>query len=1151
MPNEYVEELRLALVMNGGVSLAVWMGGVTNEIHRLVTQRHPVYAGLLDMTRTTARVDVISGTSAGGINGAALGLSLVYGSDFSVLRNVWMIMGSFDELLRPPMGSNPGSLLRGNDYFLPQITAAFTQLAAAQSSGSNGAAKAPYTTPLDLRLTTTLLKGRPAFTVDDLGTRVGDIDHRARFRFQYMTGNESTTGKEIDDFEDRALLVKRLSLAARSTASFPFAFEPSTLPASTDEKFAVPLVDVDDMRLKLPRYVVDGGVLDNKPFRGAIQSIFAMKAERGVRRVLAYINPDPGFLPTTDDPFDPPVPGAAGHHGGAELPGLAPVVAASLFGIPQSQTIADQLEEIQSHNHNVRMRRDSVLDMARLARTSNLMEIAINLFPLYRKRRIAFTFENFVYSVLPVAAANNSALEDSLRIQGKHSRNALRLSFEKHPWTGWIPDKCQLAPGNAEISNSATWEWGLSPVDFGAKTLLNVLRITQRLKDSLALRKIDTSNSTTQERVASQGRAGTCDPCDWADPDYVGPVAGQRIAIPDVPGEDLTEISRQAFTIVDDIAKLRTQEERIWIDKAAELLQWLSPKPGSDSTDSFANAVNSIDWDAMFLFVNDATRRQECGAFSYRIADALILLRPVTERVIQDALAFASLNVSDKGQADGLQCLMEFPFPVVQDEAASDLPARIVSRLLQLEVIEYALSDRDSLSEDALIELVQISGNSTSPIGGMQQAKDKLLGLALAHFAAFYKESWRANDWLYGRLDGSERLVKVLLNPDRLQRVFSNSAAAVAAIHNIAVTSVPSDCLKEILETSWKGSYAGAVASELAFLDKAGSMPPDELPNCANAIALRLHYGILREELPNLRNAILDDQAAGADADGPGAALLNKLAGSNQTGVCSPEEARQALVGGLLGAERLADEAGSDLFTRVMAHTLAALQNTLASKHAKLGPVSALVASLRVPVIGFYFVARGLTHQSRTSAALNGAILAVGALIVAMQFLWTDAQSAGSVAHAIVTMGWVLFAYGMLMSTLRLPGTTCVSAVVLAVVVGAAGIVFGRPVLLAPFVLLVLLYLSVRWVWLQFAMGLAVIIFAGFWAGGELAGALPWATTPVHDGTSWELSAPAVLSMIVVAAILLATWQMSPCSKKVEAWIRRILMPRRAAAHSP
>jgi len=76
------EEVRIALVMNGGVSLAVWMGGVTTEIFRLVTQTHPVYREILKLTNSVAKVDVISGTSAGGVNGAALAIALLYGGKF-------------------------------------------------------------------------------------------------------------------------------------------------------------------------------------------------------------------------------------------------------------------------------------------------------------------------------------------------------------------------------------------------------------------------------------------------------------------------------------------------------------------------------------------------------------------------------------------------------------------------------------------------------------------------------------------------------------------------------------------------------------------------------------------------------------------------------------------------------------------------------------------------------------------------------------------------------------------------------------------------------------------------------------------------------------------------------------------------------------
>ncbi|MFF8289652.1 hypothetical protein ACF068_10560 [Streptomyces sp. NPDC016309] len=73
------QDIRLAVVMNGGVSLAVWIGGVAVELHHLAMARRwaePVYRPLLDLLHADARVDVIAGTSAGGLNGAFLALGL-------------------------------------------------------------------------------------------------------------------------------------------------------------------------------------------------------------------------------------------------------------------------------------------------------------------------------------------------------------------------------------------------------------------------------------------------------------------------------------------------------------------------------------------------------------------------------------------------------------------------------------------------------------------------------------------------------------------------------------------------------------------------------------------------------------------------------------------------------------------------------------------------------------------------------------------------------------------------------------------------------------------------------------------------------------------------------------------------------------------
>ena len=72
---------------------------------------------------------MISGTSAGGINGAALALAQVnQAADISELRNVWADQGRMESLLRAPFRGEPASLLKGDELFLPQLDEAFRRL---------------------------------------------------------------------------------------------------------------------------------------------------------------------------------------------------------------------------------------------------------------------------------------------------------------------------------------------------------------------------------------------------------------------------------------------------------------------------------------------------------------------------------------------------------------------------------------------------------------------------------------------------------------------------------------------------------------------------------------------------------------------------------------------------------------------------------------------------------------------------------------------------------------------------------------------------------------------------------------------------------------------------------------------------------------
>ncbi len=127
-------ELRLALVLYGGVSLAVYMHGVTRELLNLVraSRRWESVAGrAADATGAAARrpepgtvtavyfdlfdklapeldlrvvVDVIAGASAGGINGVMLGRAIAHDLSMDGHRDLWLENADVTRLSNEPVG---------------------------------------------------------------------------------------------------------------------------------------------------------------------------------------------------------------------------------------------------------------------------------------------------------------------------------------------------------------------------------------------------------------------------------------------------------------------------------------------------------------------------------------------------------------------------------------------------------------------------------------------------------------------------------------------------------------------------------------------------------------------------------------------------------------------------------------------------------------------------------------------------------------------------------------------------------------------------------------------------------------------------------------------------------------------------------------
>src|SRR5262245_54850350 len=86
--NRKSREVRIGVVMYGGVSLAIYINGVAQELFYAVNGSG-VYRLVKALTDSDIVVDVISGTSAGGINGILLGYALCNNLDLGGTGKLW------------------------------------------------------------------------------------------------------------------------------------------------------------------------------------------------------------------------------------------------------------------------------------------------------------------------------------------------------------------------------------------------------------------------------------------------------------------------------------------------------------------------------------------------------------------------------------------------------------------------------------------------------------------------------------------------------------------------------------------------------------------------------------------------------------------------------------------------------------------------------------------------------------------------------------------------------------------------------------------------------------------------------------------------------------------------------------------------------
>jgi patatin-related protein len=333
MPNdetlgvESVQETRIAVSFYGGVALAVYESGVAIELFRLVNAEDE-YA---ELTRYTGKVvtDVITGTSAGGLNGAFLANALVNRGDVLKLLDLWRDEGSLDKLLYDTSVKEPNALLDGVRFADKIFNGLLVKRAEAPG-------REHLQSRLDLFVTATNLDGSRAAVETPDGITIPTRTHRQVFHFRYKgTDRDDDDSQEINDFATDEDL-RRLAIASRASASFPLAFEPVEIERTQMGERA--------SALDANAYHIDGGVLDNKPIALATQAIAERQANKKISRLLFYVEPDPEQVETrvglgarrTYTPWE--------------------VIIKALVSLPSYQSITAALEDIVKHNSQVQDR---------------------------------------------------------------------------------------------------------------------------------------------------------------------------------------------------------------------------------------------------------------------------------------------------------------------------------------------------------------------------------------------------------------------------------------------------------------------------------------------------------------------------------------------------------------------------------------------------------------------------------------------------------------------------------------------------------------------------------------------------------------------------------------------------------------------------
>lgn len=745
-----VKELRLALVCYGGVSLAIYMHGVTKEILKLVrasraldadraagtvgdatasVQRAPdwdseyVYYDALKAIAIGSKplsvtVDIVGGTSAGGINGVCLARGIAQSRSLDGFRDLWVNEGSILVLIRrhfpnlKALSDVPhelaslrhkiserlhehglvGGPLNGNDM-VRMLCNAFVGMG--RLVEPSPATLLPDGGDIELLVTTTDLEGYDVLVDSGTGGVTNhDKSYRQVLRF---AASDPDRGYEGDP------AVAALTFAARATSSFPGAFPPVSFgsfrnaiagaehpPTYTDDRLLQHFDYGTEYGARPDKaWYVDGGVLDNAPFDHVIEAIATKRSELETARHLIYIQPDPGKAPKPDD--------------GVPLePSLLKTVHDSLSTIPKHRPTIDALESLRQMN-------ERIAEIGKITATQSdcVIEELVKVLPADATLDMAYDD-----SVATSDAVRKASVDAAGQTYGTYCR--LRADVAAKAFgdglsanLGYPPESNEAAflcgVLTAWVHDTTTWD---NP-EYGDLEQL--------------LTRADVSFRDRRARFIAHGVNDYLAGRDGATPD------NWRASLLEMKAACWDLVASLKSTGVDSLDAVTAQADGIF--GHAKLAAVLREDPASYAT------VAKTELDALFASYRDTVAAKVAG----------------TSRKLWDVMTSSTATWEATGRGEERAALLSrylgFPiwdvliFPIV---ALAELP-----QLTPIKVTRFSPIDATALKP-------------LDEKGRPERGGHKLKGRVLHHFGGFFDKEWRENDYLWGRLDGVELILKML-----------------------------------------------------------------------------------------------------------------------------------------------------------------------------------------------------------------------------------------------------------------------------------------------------------------------------------------------------------------------------------------------------